>query len=203
MNKCLISLFDYSGNASKPYKENGWNVIQIDIQHGINILDWDYEKIDLNQIFGIMAAIPCTDYALSGAKHFLTKDIRGNTQKSQVLVQKVKDILEYFNKNAELKFWYIENPMSRIHTLNTWMGKPRLKFHPYQYALFDPVPNNSRYCKQTWLWGKFLKPYKFGLPPLEKDYPGYKNLGGKSIRTKNLRSITPLGFSYAFYDRNR
>ena len=37
MNKLLISLFDYTGNASKPYRENGWKVIQVDKKLGI---DW-------------------------------------------------------------------------------------------------------------------------------------------------------------------
>jgi len=40
------------------------------------------------------------------------------------------------------------------------------------------------------------------LEPFEKENPGWKNLGGKSERTKELRSVTPLGFSYAFYEAN-
>jgi hypothetical protein len=37
---------------------------------------------------------------------------------------------------------------------------------------------------------------------LQKEFPGHVNLGGKSERTKELRSITPLGFAYAFYKFN-
>lgn len=29
--KIIISLFDYTGNWSKPYKENGFEVVQVDI----------------------------------------------------------------------------------------------------------------------------------------------------------------------------
>lgn len=44
MKKLLLSLFDHSGNASRPYKENGWEVKQIDIKLGDDILLWDYKS---------------------------------------------------------------------------------------------------------------------------------------------------------------
>jgi len=213
MNNVLISLFDYTGNASKPYKENGWEVMQIDIQHGVDVLEWDYkiwfkgnyDWTPENQIrlrIGIIAMIPCTDYALSGAKHFKRKDTDGTTAKSQELVSKIKEIIDFFEAKSVLLFWQIENPMSRIHKLNPWMGPPQLKFNPCDYAGKDPIPDNSRYNKRTWLWGKFNPLQKSYLEPLSNDYPGFKQLGGKSLKTKNARSVTPLGFSYAFYEAN-
>lgn len=209
MKKVLISLFDYTGNASKPYRENGWEVMQVDIQHGIDIMDWDYIAWYNNQMsysvypeVGIISMNPCTDYALSGAKHFKAKDQDGRTEQSQKLVAKTKEIIDFFDNMGLLIFWQIENPMSRIHTLNPWMGKPKLKFNPCDYAGFDPVPENSQYNKATWIWGNFNLPEKKSLPPLSKEYPGFKKLGGKSLATKNARSITPLGFAYAFYQSN-
>jgi hypothetical protein len=213
MNKVLISLFDYTGNASLPYKEVGWEVMQIDIQHGVDILEWDYKawfrgnydfeetnRIELEVV--IIAMIPCTDYALSGAKHFAKKDADGTTEKSQKLVSKTKEIIDYFENKGVLKAWQIENPMSRIHKLNPWMGAPVLKFNPCDYAGHDPVPDNSRYNKRTWLWGKFNIPRRKYMEPISKDNPGWRQYGGKSIKTKNARSITPLGFAYAFYKAN-
>jgi hypothetical protein len=207
MNKLLISLFDYTGNASKPYKEAGWDVIQIDIKHGIDIMTWNYKNTlkeygFIQPVTVIIAMIPCTDYALSGAKHFKEKDIDGRTAESQKLVAKTKDIIDFFWIRGLLKFWQIENPMSRIHKLNPWLGDPILKFNPCDYAGYDPNPDNSRYNKKTWLWGKFNIPEKKYLEPINKENPGWKNLGGKSERTKELRSITPLGFAYAFYEAN-
>jgi len=38
MDKVILSLFDYSGNWPSPYKEAGYDVYQIDIKHGIDIL---------------------------------------------------------------------------------------------------------------------------------------------------------------------
>ena len=87
-NKVIISLFDYTGNWSKPWKENGYEVIQIDIQRGQDILVWNYKKIDKESVYGVLAAVPCTDFALSGAKHFAKKDKEGTTKKSKELVYK-------------------------------------------------------------------------------------------------------------------
>lgn len=209
MNKSLISIFDYTGNASRPYKENGWDVIQIDIQHGIDILTWDYVNWYQSKEFystlpevAIIAMIPCTDYALSGAKHFAKKDDDGTTAESQKLVAKVKEIIDFFDDMRVLRFWQIENPMSRIHKLNPWMGAPALKFNPCDYAGHDPVPDNSRYNKKTWLWGRFNMLEKKYMDPISKDNPGWRQYGGKSMKTKNARSITPLGFAYAFYKAN-
>lgn len=208
--KLLISLFDHSGNASKPYRDNGWTVIQVDIKNGVDILNWDYvqalrdhtEMSDVLPEVGIIAMVPCTDYALSGARHFKAKDIDGRTEQSQKLIAKTKEIIDFFDKLGILIFWQIENPMSRIHTLNPWMGKPQLKFNPCDYAGYSDTPDNDRYNKMTWLWGKFNIPAKKYLPPFQKENPGWKNLGGKSERTKELRSITPMGFCYAFYEAN-
>lgn len=208
-DKVLISLFDYTGNASRPYKDAGWKVIQVDKQHGIDVMEWDYVRWYQEQEYystypevGIIAMVPCTDYALSGAKHFAAKDADGRTEESQKLVAKTKEIIDFFDNMRVLRFWQIENPMSRIHKLNTWMGVPRLKFNPCDYAGYDPVPENSQYNKRTWLWGNFNLPMQKPLPALSKDYPGFKKFGGKSLKTKNARSVTPLGFAYAFYEAN-
>lgn len=209
MNKILISLFDLTGNASRPYLENGWNVKQIDIQLGDDILTWDYRKWYLSQVeyeiypeVGIIAMIPCDNYATSGAKHFKVKDQDGRTEQSQILVKRVKEIIDFFETLGVLKFWQVENPRTRIHTLNPWLKPIIQKFNPCDFAIYDPIPENSNYNKETWLFGKFNPMIKKSLIPKEKDNPGWKKYGGKSLKTKNARSITPLGFAYAFYDAN-
>ena len=117
MPKLLISLFDYTGNASRPYKENGWNVVRVDIKLGVDILDW-IAPYAYN--VGIIAMIPCTDYALSGAAHFKRKDKDGSTLESQRLVRRVKEIIDYYDQFGVLNFWQIENP-----------GIKRSKLPPY------------------------------------------------------------------------
>jgi hypothetical protein len=193
----ILSIFDYTGNWPKYYRENGYNIIQIDIKLGIDLFFWNYKQYSKDYFYGILAAVPCTDYALSGARWFKDKDLDGRTEQSQKLVRRLKKIIDYFNT----EFWVIENPMTRIHKLNTWIGEIKYKFNPCDFAGYGF--ENERYNKQTWLFGKFNNPIKKRLEPLEKDYPGFIKLGGKSERTKELRSITPLGFSKAFYLSNK
>jgi hypothetical protein len=191
----IISLFDYSGNWSRPYRENNYNVIQVDLKLGIDIMTWDYTY--LKDIYGILAAIPCTDFSLSGARWFKEKDTNGQTEKSIGLVKKTLEIIKYFDPI----FWSIENPMTRIHKLVPEVGEVQFKFHPFEFAGYDPVPRESQYRKMTWLFGKFNFPVKKSLPDIDGTKHWLK-LGGKSERTKELRSTTPLGFAYAFYEAN-
>lgn len=201
--KLLISLFDFSGVWSQPYLDNDWKVIRIDIKNGIDILTWDYMTFfsDIKEpieCIGILAAIPCTDYALSGAKHFKKKDLSGQTKNSDALVDKTREIIEFFSGHS-LIFWSAEQPMTRLHKLHKWLGVPVLKFNPCDYAGYSDNTDANRYNKQTWLFGRFNIPQKQYLSPLQKEFPGFKKLGGKSEKTKELRSTTPDGFAKAFY----
>ena len=107
------------------------------------------------------------------------------------------DIIETVNPLV----WALENPMSRIHKLIPELGSPTLKFDPCDYAGFDPNPYDSQYKKRTWLWGKFNLPEKKYLPPIQGSKMHIR-YGGSSERTKELRSLTPLGFAYAFFEAN-
>ena len=81
-DKIILSLFDLTGNWSKPYRDNGYEVIQIDLQLGIDIMKWDYKKIDKQKVYGVLSACPCTDFALSGARYFARKDKDGSKDKT-------------------------------------------------------------------------------------------------------------------------
>lgn len=197
----IISLFDYTGNWSRPYRENGYEVIQVDIQHGTDILAWNYKEIERERVYGILAAVPCTDFAISGARHFARKDADGTTEQSKRLVYKTLEIIEYFNP----AFWVVENPMSRIHKCCPELGEVKYKFNPCDFAGYgntDEERDAQRYNKATWLWGKFNRPAEKPMEPLQKECPMWKQYGGKSIKTKNARSATPLGFAYGFYATN-
>lgn len=57
-DKILIAPFDYSGNPSRPYRENGWLVIQVDIKLGLDFLAFDIESLfkqHPNAVYGIIA----------------------------------------------------------------------------------------------------------------------------------------------------
>lgn len=60
----ILSLCDYSGEWSRPYREAGYDVIQVDIQtDGRDVRLLQRER----DVHGILAAPPCTCFASSGA----------------------------------------------------------------------------------------------------------------------------------------
>lgn len=197
--KRLLSIFDLTGNWSKPYKEAGWEVVYIDIQKGFDLHHWNYKALSQDYFNGILIAQPCTDFAISGAKHFKRKDADGSTLESLSLLYKSLAIVQYFK--IGLYFWALENPMSRIHKLAPELGEISFKFHPCDFAGYTNS-EEDRYNKTTWLWGEFNNPVKNRLEPISKENPGWRSLGGSSLKTKNERSKTPLGFSYAFFEAN-
>ena len=110
------------------------------------------------------------------------------------LIKKTLDIIRYFKPD----FWALENPVGRLNTLVPELAKcGPWYFEPYWYG--DP------WSKKTGLWGEFkkpkpsrvVKPVKFA-----KQGSWTQLLGGKSEKTKEMRSITPPGFADAFYKAN-
>lgn len=195
----ILSMFDLTGHWSKPYAVNGYNVTQIDLQLGIDLMTWDFRQYPRDHFVGILIAEPCTDFALSGARHFEKKDNDGTTYESMALTYKSLAIVQWFKPG--LRWWVLENPMSRIHKLVPELGQVKCKFNPYQFAGWAEDSRKEQYQKETWLWGDFKMP----VPNEMENIDGCKfftSLGGKSQRTKNLRSATPTGFAYAFYLSN-
>jgi hypothetical protein len=190
MQPAILSLFDYSGNWAEPYKQNGFDVSLIDIKYGIDILNFTKEDLVNPNVVGILAAPPCTDFSGSGAQYWKAKDVDGRTEASLRLVDKTLEIISWF---PDLWFWVLENPVGRLPKLRPQLGSPWY-FQPYWYG--DP------WTKKTGLWGKFNK----NLPKnevLPDPNSWIMKLGGKSERTKELRSMTPKGFAQAFYEANK
>lgn len=204
-SKTILSLFDYTGNWARPYLDAGYNVICLDIKHGIDINDFNVDylihEMDINEVYGILAACPCTEFASSGARWFDKKDKDGRTQKAVELVKKTLNTIEFYDP----EFWVIENPVGRIGKLVPELDVKPFYFNPCDYAKgYD----DEDYTKKTGLWGVFTPPTKENLgedrslEPL-KGSKMHKLYGGTSERTKTLRSITPRGFAQAFFDCNK
>ncbi len=203
--KTLLSLFDYSGNWATPYIDGGWNVILWDIKHTTDLFctfsdiqdacaDYFYENIfdNFGTVDGIIAAPPCTDFAVSGAQYWKKKDQDGSTAKSIELIYQTLRIIDL----CQPDFWALENPVGRLTKLVPELGHPWY-FQPYWFG--DP------YTKKTGLWGEFNQPDKTNIvEPVRSCAQGswLQKLGGKSERTKELRAMTPMGFAQAFYNAN-
>jgi hypothetical protein len=105
-----------------------------------------------------------------------------------------------------------ENPRSMVSTL--WR-KPDFTFHPFQYGGYLPdddvhprwpkyIAPRDAYPKETGIWcgNGFIKP-PFRTVWFEAG--GSKQwllLGGKSKKTKKIRSETPRGFAQAVKEAN-
>lgn len=194
--KTILSLFDFSGRWSQPYRDNGYDVYQVDIKHDLDILTLEPHEMPFTEVHGILAAPPCTDFAGSGAQYWKAKDEDGRTEASLALVDKTLRLVDYYKPS----FWVLENPVGRLSKLRPEIGTPWY-FNPNEFAGWLEDPGPECYTKKTGLWGKFNKPEKKPMPADNKNNP-IMRLGGKSERTKELRSMTPKGFALAFYHAN-
>lgn len=109
--------------------------------------------------------------------------------------------------------WMLENPA--VSRINTMWRRPDFTFHPHEFSEYLPeeephplypdiYPPADRYKKLTGLWhgNGFMVPEKRPRSALSNDNPGWAKLGGKSKRTKNIRSVTPRSLALAVFGAN-
>lgn len=198
-DKVVLSFFDKTGAWSRPWEEAGYQVYRFDIQDNpetgdVNLFgaeffgDWfgDFDGLD---IYAILAACPCTDFAVSGARHFAAKDAAGRTVASVQLVHQTLRAIEYFKPSI----WAIENPVGRIEKLG---GLPQWRL------AFDPYHVGDTYTKKTLIWGRFNADLPVAPVEPTEGSKMHRMYGGSSLATKNARSVTPEGFAYAFFMAN-
>lgn len=203
----VLSLFDRSGEWPRPYAEAGGQVLTIDILPplpGTMYAGREHLQADVRALASlgralpvggvVLLAPPCTEFAVSGARWFAAKDADGRTAAAVELVRCALAIVAQLRPRA----WALENPTGRLVRLVPELGRPRLSFNPCDYG--DP------YTKRTHLWGDFCPDLpRSPVEPVRVCSQGswVQKLGGKSERTKTLRSTTPAGFARAFWEANR
>jgi len=201
----ILSLFDYTGGWSRPWREAGYYVEQVDVKlnqgQGQDVLQIDRSWLrwlqSVGQVYGVLAAPPCTDFAGSGAQYWPVKDRNGTTARSLKLIRKTLWIVNQLKKEG-LVFWSLENPVGRLNRL-----VPELCHYGPWY--FQPWWYGDPYTKRTGLWGEFNRELpRTPVRPRKVCAQGswVQALGGKSERTKELRSTTPPGFARAFFQAN-
>lgn len=189
-HKLILSLCDHSGAWSAPYRDAGYEVVQIDIKHGQDVRLFELPDC---AVYGVLAAPPCTDFAVSGARWWADKS-------DEQLIESLS-IVDACIRIAFLtrpKFWVLENPVGR---LKNWIGEPVMYFNPCDYGGY-PGGEEDNYTKRTGLWGRFDIPPQRPVEATDGSRM-WRDYGGKSERTKMLRSITPTGFARAFFEANR
>lgn len=188
--KTILSLCDYSGAWSEPYRKAGYDVRQIDIglnNQDVRLLQWP------GNVYGVLAAPPCTMFAISGNRW---KRTDAELQEALSIVDACLRIVSV----SSPVFWALENP---VGTLKRYLGEPAFRFQPCDYG--DP------YTKLTCLWGHFNSPKPSQRVSPVSVKPGHHRIDafikangfrlGKE--RQRLRSVTPSGFAQAFFDANR
>jgi len=163
---------------------------------------------------------PCTDLAGSGAKHFAKKEL-ANPEFQREAVELARTALDLSNillfDHGKTVPWIAENPIS---VLSTKWRKPDHIFNPCDYGGYlsereaahpeypEIIPARDAYTKKTCIWAGrgFIMPSPRPVEPqtagTQGTTPLHALLGGKSQRTKNIRSATPRGFAKAVFEAN-
>lgn len=244
MTNIVVSLFDYTGEAVKPWAEAGYDCYCFDLQHedyrsvgygsgSITFVPWDAsDHLALNRVADrvvgfrvamLMAFPPCTDLAASGARHWKAKAERNPAfqLEAAAMAKLAAAIAGHIGRRQGQPVPYmIENPNGALSRL--WR-QPDHRFDPCDFGGYIPeddaehplwpeyIPARDAYTKRTCLWtdGGFVMPEKDRVEPeLHKAANGdnyarpIMKLGGKSMRTKNIRSATPRGFARAVFLAN-
>jgi hypothetical protein len=225
-NKVVVSLCDYSGNWPRPWNKHGYTVVHFDLKHGDDCLDVGGTVYSVKQELArlgpeayvdvVLAAPVCTVFTVSGARWWPGHDASGRTEEGLKLVDSCLWIIEALKPRV----WALENPVGRLPKLRPNLGKPRFYFNPCDFADAADEPATEAYTKRTGIWGDCNSPYvytqsvigdrdHFRIEPVMYERGGkrgswmWANLGGKSERTKELRSNTPQGFATVFFFANQ
>lgn len=192
-DKVILDLCGGTGAWSKPYADAGYDVKVITLPRDIRL--FEKPKYD---VYGILAAPPCSHFASVGIRWWNDKDKDGRTLEGISVMDACMRIITV----CRPVFWCLENPKGRM---GRFLGQPVMTFHPCEFG--DP------YRKITCLWGVFKRPIKGPfVEPIsarsdESAIDRYiQDVRGLSLTVENraeLRSITPRGFARAFFKANQ
>ena len=131
--KTILQLCADTGSDTKPYSDNGYNVILVGKDIGVE----NYHPPQ--DVYGIIANPVCTEFSIATGFHK-----QGDYEKGLFLVRECQRIISECNP----VFWVIENPASG--RLKDFLGEPVMTYEPWHFG--------SPWTKKTALWGKFNKP---------------------------------------------
>lgn len=186
--RVILSLCDYSGNWPYFYREAGYDVRLIDLKHGQDVRLLSFPDVPVH---GILAAPPCTVFAVSGNRW-------PRTAEEIAAALSVVDACLRLVAVCRPVWWALENPVGK---LRRYLGRPKFYFHPHDFG--------DAYTKKTCLWGHFTPPVPLLVSTKSvqaervcSQGSWLQKLSGQNPKTKELRSTTPLGFARAFFEAN-
>lgn len=183
-DRVILDLCAGSGAWSAPYVAAGYDVRRLTLPEA-DVRLHPY----VGRVHGILAGPPCTKFANSGARWARTND---EMRDAIAVVDACLRVVVTAQLAGSLAWWALENPVGK---LRRFLGPPQFSFQPNEYG--DP------YTKRTLLWGKFAPPIRTLV-----EAPVAATEGSKMWRLPPsedraaLRSVTPAGFSQAFFEAN-
>ena len=172
----LLEIFCGTKSVGKVFEDNNWEVYSVDIEKRfsptecINILDFDYKKFDKNYFNHLHFSPPCiymsqnqqswyNRYKGRGDnKYLFTPEIHNEKLKeSDLLLYKVKEIINYFNNST----FTIENPYH--NKFNSIINRNILN---YDYTICDYCMYNYPIKKPT----VFLNNFNLKLNRCDKSH---------------------------------
>jgi hypothetical protein len=224
--KIILDLCAGTGAWSDPYAQAGYDVRRITLPE----YDVRYYKPP-RKVYGILMAVDCTHFSGSGAQYWKAKDLDGRTLEAVLLVKVCLDIKDYCKPvfwSLENPVGRINKLLPEIGEKKLvfdpcdYGGYSEQIYrcpcgYEFEYELgkygcpnclgenIGKLVHLDAYTKRTILYGNFNIPEKRRIEPVKSCSQGswVQTLGGKSARTKELRSITPPGFARAFFEANR
>lgn len=196
-DKIILDLCGGTGSWSKPYRDAGYDVRVITLPE-TDVCTYEPPE----NVYGILAAPPCTHFSIACNRLWKEKDQDGRTIEGLTVLIACLRIIAY----SKPVFWALENPVGRM---KRFLGKePDYKFLACDFGW----PTK----KKTYIWGRFEAPEK-QEDELERfykiediDYLGKELLMGiphlvktDHSRRAAIRSITPPGFAQAFFEANQ
>ena len=222
-DKIILDLCGGTGSWSRPYKEAGDDVRTLTLPEfdvrGHSFMDGRLmithhgeehsgvkEICQLKNVYGILAAPPCTMFSFARTNAKKPRDLKEGMECVRACLDIIWGCQEIqqptSKKTLPLKFWALENPSTGL--LKHFLGRPAYYFNPWMFG--------DSYQKSTVLWGYFNEPTKLTEKPIyhkklvKFDYMKSKDIHpeafGKFDR-QTRRSITPAGFAQAFYEANK
>ncbi len=207
-DKIILDLAGGTGAWSKPYRDAGYDV------RLITLPDYDVRTYKPpKNVYGILAAPPCTMFSLARTKAKKPRDLEEGMQIIRACLNIIWQVMEVKqdtkHKKLPLKFWVLENPNGM---LKYFLGKPAFEFNPYEFG--------DGYKKKTQLWGWFNEPKKkVGKILVDSPYHSlnpvkmkkFDKLASREIAPEMFgkltrqqrRAITPAGFAMAFFEVNQ
>lgn len=219
MPKVILDLCGGTGAWSKPYKDAGYDVNVITLPtYDVTQVNFDscgmwFKRMDVHytdglivpyeDIHGILAAPPCTEFSLAKNGSPIPRDLRQGME----VVKACLEIIWRCQLYVNLEFWALENP---VGLLRRFLGRPKFTFRQWEFG--------DHGVKPTDVWGWFNEPKKTVSEMPEGITKRYKSgkvntlawaapkppiwVDASKLDRAALRAITPAGFAQAFYKAN-